>query len=64
MCPAIVSFIANGHTPISYREEKSLRHVAMVAEFLDDNKPKLSLKSDSHCFKLYVTCHLSFVTLI
>ena len=23
-----------------YREEKSLRHVAMVAKFLDDNKPK------------------------
>ena len=22
------------------REEKSLRHVAMVAKFLDDNKPK------------------------
>ena len=26
------------------REEKSLRHVAMVAKFLDDNKPKTSLK--------------------
>ena len=25
------------------REEKSLRHVAMVAKFLDDNKPKTSL---------------------
>ena len=25
-------------------EEKSLRHVAMVAEFLDDDKPKTSLK--------------------
>ena len=25
-------------------EEKSLGHVAMVAEFLDDNKPKRSLK--------------------
>ena len=25
-------------------EEKSLRHVSMVAEFLDDNKPKKSLK--------------------
>ena len=24
--------------------EKSLRHVSMVAEFLDDNKPKKSLK--------------------
>ena len=28
-----------------YREEKSLRHVAMVAKFLDDNKPIKSLKS-------------------
>ena len=27
------------------REEKSLRHVAMVAEFLDDSKPKKSLKN-------------------
>ena len=27
------------------REEKSLRHVAMVATFLDDNKPKRHLKS-------------------
>ena len=27
-----------------YREEKSLRHVATVAKFLDDNKPKTSLK--------------------
>ena len=26
------------------REEKSLLHVAMVAKFLDDNKPKTSLK--------------------
>ena len=26
------------------REEKSLRHVATVATFLDDNKPKTSLK--------------------
>ena len=25
-------------------EEKSLRYVSMVAEFLDDNKPKKSLK--------------------
>ena len=24
----------------SNREDKSLRHVAMVAKFLDDNKPK------------------------
>ena len=27
-----------------YGEEKSLRHVAMVAKFLDDNKPKRHLK--------------------
>ena len=27
------------------REDKSLRHVSMVAKFLDDNKPKQSLKS-------------------
>ena len=26
------------------REEKSLRHVAMVAKFLDENKPNTSLK--------------------
>ena len=26
------------------REEKLLRHVVMVATFLDDNKPKTSLK--------------------
>ena len=25
------------------REEKSLRYIARVAEFLDDNKPKMSL---------------------
>ena len=27
------------------REEKSLHHVVMVAKFLDDNKPKIHLKS-------------------
>ena len=27
-----------------YREKKSSRHVAMVAKFLDDNKPKRRLK--------------------
>ena len=27
-----------------YRKERSLRHVAMVATFLDDNKPKRHLK--------------------
>ena len=28
------------------REEKSLRHVAIVAKFLDDNKPKIHLKRE------------------
>ena len=28
------------------REEKSLRHVAMVAKFLDNHKPKTSLESE------------------
>ena len=28
------------------REEKSLRHVVMVAKFLDDNKPKCHLQSE------------------
>ena len=27
-----------------YREKKLLRHIAMVATFLDNNKPKTSLK--------------------
>ena len=31
-----------------YREEKSLRHIAMVAKFLDDNKPKMSLEKWIH----------------
>ena len=43
-----------------YRGEKSLRHVAMVAKFLDDNKPKRHLKVDSHCFKLHRSYLVSF----
>ena len=43
------------------REEKSLRHVAMVETFLDDNKLKLHLKNEnSHCFKLHRSYSLSF----
>ena len=42
------------------REEKSLRHVAMVATFLDDNKPKRHLQVDSHCFKLHRSYLISF----
>ena len=36
---------------INNREEKSLRHVAMVAKFLDDNKPKCHLKSGFALFQ-------------
>ena len=39
------------------RKEKSLRHVAMVAKFLDDNKPKKSLKS---LFALFQTSPILF----
>ena len=39
------------------REEKSLRHVAMVAKFLDDNKPKRHLKSG---FALFQTTSILF----
>ena len=38
------------------REEKSLRHVAMVATFLDDNKTKTSLRS----FKRHRSYSVSF----
>ena len=44
-----------------YRQEKSLRHVALVAKFLDDNKPKIHLKKvNSHCFKLHRSYSISF----
>ena len=39
------------------REEKSLRHVAMVAKFLDDKKPKRHLKSG---FALFQTTSILF----
>ena len=39
------------------REEKSLRHVAMVAKFLHDNKPKIHLKSK---FALFQTSSILF----
>ena len=42
---------------LKYREEKSLRHVAMVAKFLDDNKPKRHLKSG---FTLFQTSSILF----
>ena len=40
-----------------YREEKSLPHVAMVAKFLDDDKPTKSLKSE---FALFQTLLILF----
>ena len=40
-----------------YREEKSLRDVAMVAKFLDDNIPKRHLKSG---FALFQTSSILF----
>ena len=47
-----------GHVPLKvYRKEKSLRHVAMVAKVLDDNKPKKSLKS---LFALFQTSPILF----
>ena len=44
------------------REEKMLRQVAMVAKFLDDNKPIKPLKSlrYSHYFKLHRSYSISF----
>ena len=48
------------HTPPINGQEKQLRHVAMVAKFLDDNKPKIHLKVNSHCFKLHRSFSISF----
>ena len=42
---------------LTNREEKSLRHVAKVAKFLDDNKPVKSLKS---LFVLFQTLPILF----
>ena len=42
LCPKIPSL--DKQSLNRSREEKSLRHIVMVAEFLDDNKPKTSLK--------------------
>ena len=46
------------------REEKSLRHVVLVAKFLDDNIPKIHQKENLHRFKLhrsYLTSIIKFV---
>ena len=57
---AIVSGIVTRDAPISYREEKSLRHVAMVAKCLDDNKSKRHLISGFALFQLHRSCLISF----
>ena len=46
-----------GHTTPMNIQEKLLRHVAMVAQFLDDNKPKIHLKSK---FALFQTSSILF----
>ena len=38
--------------PRPKREEKTLRHVVMVAKFLDDTKPKIHLKSIFALFQI------------
>ena len=44
-----LSMFSAGHK----REEKPLRHIAMVANFLDDNKSKCHLKSGFTLFQLH-----------
>ena len=43
--------------PDRKREEKSLRHVTMVAEFLGDNEPKIHFESK---FALFQTSSILF----
>ena len=42
------------------RAEKSLRHVAIATKFLDDNKLKIHLKVNLHCFKVHRSYSVSF----
>ena len=42
------------------REEKLLRHIAMVTNFLDDNKSKRHLKSGFILFQLHPSYFISF----
>ena len=46
-CPFLISSLQ----PVTKREEKSLRHVAMVAKFLDDKRSKRHLKSGFALFQ-------------
>ena len=43
-----------------YREENSLRHVALVAKLLNDNEPKIYQKENLHKFKLRRSYLISF----
>ena len=40
-----------GHTTPMNRQDKLLRHIAMVAKFLDDNRPEIHLKSKLALFQ-------------
>ena len=52
-----LSLFSAGHLK---REEKPLRHIAMVANFLDDNKSKRHLKSGFTLFQLHRSYFISF----
>ena len=52
-----LSLFSAGHLK---REEKPLRHIAMVANFLDDNKSKRHLKSGLTLFQLHQSYFISF----
>ena len=45
---------------VGSKTETLLRHIAMVAKFLDNHKPKKSLKVHSHYFKLHRSYSNSF----
>ena len=46
------------------REERSLRHVVLVAKFLDDNKPKIHQKENLHRFKLHRSYLISVIKFV
>ena len=48
------------NTRAKSREEKLLHHIAMLAKFLDDNKPKRHLKSGFALFQTSSTLLVSF----
>ena len=52
-----LSLFSAGHL---LREAKPLRHIAMVANFLDDNKSKRHVKSGFTLFQLHPSYFISF----